>query len=122
MAPFTAWFASGARGAFISMVARSLAIAPVAARARQYAALCCCWAFGAPHGTAFRGKLAGFVAALYGPKEALLSIPRSVIANIIAIMAAHRACIVYARHCFGAPLRWDKTAHHIVPASLVRPD
>ena len=65
---------------------------------------------------------AGFVAALYGPKEALLSIPRSVIANIIAIMAAHRACIVYARHCFGAPLRWDKTAHHIVPASLVRPD
>lgn len=65
---------------------------------------------------------AGFVAALYGPKEALLSIPRSFITNIIAIMAAQRACFVYARHCFGAPLRWDKTAHHIVPASLVRPD
>jgi adsorption protein B len=65
---------------------------------------------------------AGFVAALYGPKEALLSIPRSVITNIIAIMAARRACMVYARHCFGVPLRWDKTAHHIVPASLVRPD
>ena len=65
---------------------------------------------------------AGFVAALYGPKEALLSIPRSVITNIIAIMAARRACIIYARHCFGGPLRWDKTAHNIVPASLVRPD
>ncbi|GAA3734032.1 adsorption protein B [Sphingorhabdus rigui] len=65
---------------------------------------------------------AGFVAALYGPKEALLSIPRSVITNIIAIMAAQRACIIYVRHCFGAPLRWDKTAHHIVPESLARPD
>jgi adsorption protein B len=65
---------------------------------------------------------AGFVAALYGPKEALLSIPRSFIANIIAIMATRRACVVYARHCFGAPLRWDKTAHHIVPEPLVRPD
>jgi adsorption protein B len=65
---------------------------------------------------------AGFVAALYGPKEALLSIPRSIIANIIAIMATRRACMVYARHCFGTPLRWDKTAHHIVPAPWVRPD
>lgn len=65
---------------------------------------------------------ASFVAALYGPKEALLSIPRSFIANIIAIMAARRACIAYVRHCFGAPLHWDKTAHHIVPESLARPD
>ncbi len=65
---------------------------------------------------------AGFVAALYGPKEALLSIPRSVMTNIIAIMAARRACINYARHCFGTPLRWDKTSHHIVPASWVRPE
>lgn len=65
---------------------------------------------------------AGFVAALYGPKEALLSIPRSFIANIIAIMAAQRACSAYVRHCFGAPLHWDKTAHHIVPEPLTRPD
>ncbi|WP_397597522.1 glycosyl transferase family protein [Sphingorhabdus sp.] len=65
---------------------------------------------------------AGFVAALYGPKEALLSIPRSVMTNIIAIMAARRACINYARHCFGVPLRWDKTVHHIVPAPSVRPE
>ena len=65
---------------------------------------------------------AGFVAALYGPKEALLSIPRSVITNIIAIMAAQRACSAYLRHCFGTPLHWDKTAHHIVPEPLARPD
>lgn len=61
---------------------------------------------------------AGFVAALYGSKEALLSIPRSLIANVIAIMAARRACLAYVRHCFGAPLSWDKTVHHTVPETL----
>lgn len=65
---------------------------------------------------------AGFVAAIYGPKEAILSIPRSFISNIIAIMAARRATIAYIRHCLGAPLTWDKTVHHVVPEILVRPD
>lgn len=65
---------------------------------------------------------AGFVGALYGPKEALLSVPRSLIANIIAIMAARRACVAYVRHCFGAPLSWDKTAHHTVPEALAGRD
>lgn len=58
---------------------------------------------------------AAFVAKLYGAAEAALSIPRSLIANIISIMAARRACMVYLRHCFGVPLEWDKTAHHHVP-------
>jgi adsorption protein B len=63
---------------------------------------------------------------LFGPalcravrsKEALLSIPRSVAAGIIAIgrAAPHYAAL------FRVPLRWDKTAHHIVPAPLVRLD
>jgi adsorption protein B len=61
------------------------------------------------------GVRAAFVASLYGPWEAMLSVPRSVIANIIAIMAARRACMAYIRHIFGAPLHWDKTAHHTVP-------
>ncbi len=65
---------------------------------------------------------AAFVGALYGPREAMFSIPRSLLANIIAIMAARRACMAYIRHCFGAPLRWDKTTHHHVPDSLVRKD
>ena len=65
---------------------------------------------------------AGFVAAVYGPKEALLSVPRSLISNIIAIMAARRATVAYLRHCFGAPLTWDKTAHHSIPDALVRRD
>jgi bacteriophage N4 adsorption protein B len=62
---------------------------------------------------------AAFVGKLYGPFEALCSVPRSIIANIIAIMAARRACWAYVRHCLGAPLSWDKTAHHIVPGPLV---
>lgn len=61
---------------------------------------------------------AAFVWSLYGPFEALCSVPRSIIANIIAIMAARRACSAYLRHCFGAPLRWDKTTHHTVPGPL----
>lgn len=61
---------------------------------------------------------AAFVGAIYGPTEALLSVPRSFVANIIAIMAARRACIAYIRHCFGAPLAWDKTMHYNIPATL----
>ena len=61
---------------------------------------------------------AAFVGRLYGPVEAAYSVPRSIIANIIAIMAARRACATYVRHCLGAPLRWDKTVHHIVPGPL----
>lgn len=64
------------------------------------------------------GVRAAFVGALYGPGEALLSIPRSIIANIIAIMAARRACAAYVRHILGEPLRWDKTEHHVVPGKL----
>ncbi len=65
---------------------------------------------------------ASFVGALYGPKEALLSVPRSLIANIVAIMAARRACMAYIRHCFGEPLSWDKTVHHTVPEALAGRD
>lgn len=64
------------------------------------------------------GIRAAFVGSLYGPGEALLSVPRSVIANIIAIMAARRACTAYIKHCLGAPLRWDKTIHHTVPGAV----
>lgn len=64
------------------------------------------------------GVRAAFVGSLYGPVEALYSVPRSVIANIIAIMAARRACVAYLKHCLGAPLGWDKTAHHNVPGPL----
>lgn len=64
------------------------------------------------------GVRAAFVGSLYGPIEALYSVPRSIIANIIAIMAARRACVAYMKHCLGAPLLWDKTAHHNIPGPL----
>jgi bacteriophage N4 adsorption protein B len=65
---------------------------------------------------------AAFVGTLYGWTEAALSVPRSLIANIISIMAARRACMAYLRHCFGVPLRWDKTTHHSVPQIVTRSD
>ncbi len=56
-----------------------------------------------------------FVGREQGWREGLLSVPRSVIANIISIMAARKACWNYIRHIFGKPLVWDKTAHSHFP-------
>src|SRR5205085_12105966 len=49
----------------------------------------------------------GFVAAAYGWREGIRSLPRPVTANIIAMMAARRAL---ARYLAGRT-QWDKTAH-----------
>jgi adsorption protein B len=49
----------------------------------------------------------GFVAAAFGWREGLRSLPRTVTANIIAMMAARRAL---ARYLSGGT-HWDKTAH-----------
>jgi adsorption protein B len=64
------------------------------------------------------GIRAAFVGQLYGPIEAIYSIPRCIIGNIVAIMAARRACMAYIAYCLGAPLKWDKTSHHTVPGNL----
>ena len=53
-----------------------------------------------------------FTSAAYGLREGLRSIPRVVVANLIAILAAHRAL---ALHEAGGPKTWDKT-RHIFPA------
>ena len=55
---------------------------------------------------------AGFVTATYGLKQGLLSVPRLVVGNIIAILAVKRALAI---HAHGGPPRWDKT-RHIFPA------
>jgi adsorption protein B len=55
-----------------------------------------------------------FTAAAYGPVEGLRSIPRTVVANWIAIFAARRALMLHNR---GGAKRWDKT-HHIFPTEL----
>lgn len=55
-----------------------------------------------------------FTTSAYGVREGLISIPRLVIGNIIAILAAVRALAI---HIGGGARRWDKT-RHIFPAEL----
>ena len=57
---------------------------------------------------------AWFVGRAYGWRQALVSVPRTAIANLIAILAARRALGAYVRLLKGAPLLWDKT-HHRFP-------
>jgi adsorption protein B len=57
---------------------------------------------------------ATFTTAAYGLTEGLLSVPRLIVGNIIAMLAAARAVSL---HLGGGPKRWEKT-HHIYPAKL----
>jgi adsorption protein B len=59
---------------------------------------------------------AGFTTSAYGWREGLLSIPRLVVGNVIAMLAAARAVSL---HLGGGARRWDKT-RHIFPAELPR--
>ena len=57
-----------------------------------------------------------FTASAYGIRQGLMSIPRLVVGNVIAILAALRALSL---HMGGGAKRWDKT-RHIFPKSLPR--
>ena len=57
---------------------------------------------------------AAFTTSAYGLAEGLLSIPRMVVGNVIAVLAAIRAIVL---HIGGGPKRWDKTGH-MFPAEL----
>jgi len=59
---------------------------------------------------------ASFTWAAYGWREGLRAIPRTLVANLIAVLAARRALLL---HSSGGPKRWDKT-HHIFPAEIPR--
>ena len=61
-----------------------------------------------------------FVFALYGLREALLSMPRTVVANIINIMAAWRAIGHYTSQLVGDPVNWEKTTHFFPDANDVQ--
>ncbi|MGC6401452.1 glycosyl transferase family protein [Sphingomonas sp. FW199] len=52
------------------------------------------------------------VRAHYGWGQALLSAPRAIVGNFIALLATRRALFAYFRLLRGARLHWDKTAHH----------
>jgi adsorption protein B len=55
-----------------------------------------------------------FTASAYGLGEGLLSVPRLVVGNVIAMLAAARAVSL---HIGGGATRWEKTGH-IFPAEL----
>ena len=59
---------------------------------------------------------ASFTARAYGLGEGLVSLPRVVVGNLIAMLAAWRA---FALHLKGGPRQWDKTAH-MFPAEAAR--
>jgi adsorption protein B len=59
---------------------------------------------------------AAFTGAAYGWKEGVLSVPRLVVGNVIAVLAAARAVSL---HMGGGATRWEKT-RHICPAELPR--
>lgn len=48
-----------------------------------------------------------FTAHAYGPLEGLRALPRLVVGNLIAVLAARRALDFHARR----DPRWEKTAH-----------
>ncbi|WP_040370936.1 glycosyl transferase family protein [Blastomonas sp. AAP53] len=52
----------------------------------------------------------------YGWRQACWSLPRALVSNIIAVMAARKALAAYAASLQGGAVHWDKTRHHIPPA------
>lgn len=64
-----------------------------------------------------------FVARSYGAAEAMLSVPRMLVANVIAILAARRALTRYMLSLNGrTALRWEKTRHHFPDAQAIAAD
>lgn len=57
---------------------------------------------------------ASFTTYAYGIEEGLRSVPRLVVGNVIAMLAAARALAI---HAGGGATRWDKT-RHVFPAEL----
>lgn len=58
-----------------------------------------------------------FTAREFGLVQGLLAIPRVIVSNTVAIVAARRALFAYARSLRGAGVAWDKTEHLTHPAS-----
>lgn len=52
-----------------------------------------------------------FTGRVYGAWQALLSIPRFVVGNLVALAATPRALLLYLRMLRGAPPIWEKTDH-----------
>lgn len=57
------------------------------------------------------GMRVGFTARWYGWQEAARAVPRAFVANVIAILAARRATLLYWRMLRSGQVVWDKTEH-----------
>ncbi len=61
-----------------------------------------------------------FVTRMYGLLEGLRSIPRMVVGNLIAILAARRAIFLYADMLRNRTTIWEKTAHKFPDSSRAK--
>jgi adsorption protein B len=52
-----------------------------------------------------------FTGRSYGWRQAIWSLPRFLVGNAVALLAAPRAVLLYVRLLRGGPTIWDKTAH-----------
>ena len=57
------------------------------------------------------GMRGHFTARWYGGRQAWLALPRAFVANIIAMLAARRAVVIYWRMLRSGEVVWDKTEH-----------
>lgn len=62
-----------------------------------------------------------FTGHAFGPVEAMRSIPRVFVANLVALVAARRALAIYLPTLRGKRPVWDKTAHRFPEAEGGRP-
>lgn len=60
---------------------------------------------------------AAFVRRAYGWREAGWSLPRMFVGNLVALLAARRAALLYLRMLSGSVPLWDKTAHQFPGAA-----
>lgn len=62
-----------------------------------------------------------FTGVDYGWREAVWSLPRAFVGNLIALLAARRAMVAYIASLRGTALRWDKTQHTFPDLAQVDP-
>lgn len=67
------------------------------------------------------GARLAFTTRDYGWREGLWSLPRVLVANLIALLAVRRALWRYGAMLRGAQVRWDKTAHAFPDEAAVEP-
>ena len=60
---------------------------------------------------------AGFTTSVHGWREGLRAIPRTIISNLVSVLAAWRALLI---HADGGPRHWDKT-DHVFPREQFEP-